>query len=1480
MKKHLFFLFILLVGGAKLLNAQTSTETFETENSWSAQFIDNGVTFYIRNNDSQNGSSFGLYNFPYGTLPGTRKLGWNGTAADDKSINNAQYQNKSVHSMSIKTSSNLFKVNSFWLFVGKTHSDFSGTGSVTITGKVAGTNKFSYKKTAGFASSLGATNGYVLIDLSNLGGQNYANFIIDELMLTMEGDYKFLQLDAFTWTKDPSVILSIRNPTKTDVTCNGGNNGFAGATAIGGTPPYTYSWRKNNVTIPGATQASKSNLSAGPVYLEVKDAVNTMVELLFNIGEPTAISVQKSQINESATGISDAAAAITVTGGTPPYTYNWASNGNTTNSINNISAGNYSVTINDSNGCQATETFNITTSTAPKITNISQLNAEPGTTITLSGYNFNPTASNNMVFFGAVAAIPTTASATTLTVKVPVGASYGTLSILNTANNLSGVSSQYFNPIYSPNTSNITNNAFSASQTIANTYTNYAFQISDVNGDGKPDLITTERSVNSIAIFQNISVSGQINSNSFAPREAFTAGTNPQHLAIGDLDGDGKPDIVVSNNNSSISIFRNISTGGVITANSFANKVDIALTHSSSMLAIADLNGDGKPELAVHIPNGGIAIYRNVTSLGNITENSFIHETTFGSNIYNFSVADLNGDGKPDFATAVFVPNTNTVSVFLNSNTEPSFSGNSFRNAINFTTTGNAGIAIGDIDGDELPDLISIGPTTLSILRNTTSTNNLTSVSFAPKVDFTLGQNYHSVAISDINGDGKPDIVAAASLLPQTITVLRNISSPGTISTSSFATKLDFTSNAPGTKISINDLDGDGKPDIVSGNNGPSSGPIAALRNNLQSVPTITNISNRNAAIGSTITITGTAFSPNTSHNLIFFGSVATIPSSATENTLTVVVPPGANHGNITVLNTNIKLSATSSQLFSPSFSPSKGSIASNDFSSKQDFTSGTIPKSVTLGDVDGDGKLDLVVTNFNENTVSVFKNISSSGTISASSFANKIDFITGINPESVTISDVDRDGKPDLLITNNGSNSISVLRNTSTQGNISTNSFANKVDFTVDMKPHSITVADFNNDGKPDLAITNNTDNNLSVLPNNTISGEITTSSFGNKIDLIRGFTTQIAAADIDGDGYLDIVVLNSGNVSISIFRNTSASQSSNTISFAPKTDISFYGAIPSFAIADFDNDGKPDIVVVNSYDKYVNVRRNTSTSGNISFANSNEIWFTEAAPSFVNVGDLDGDGKTDLVISNSINNNLSILRNNSTAGNISFANKVAITTGDSYSKIAINDIDGDGKPDIVTISPDNVSISVIRNNPQLTTLPVSFGKFTATLQSNRVKLDWNTVSENNNRSFIIYRSTDGLNFIEIAQQASKGSGANSYVSFDNNPVSGENYYRLKQKDTDGTIKELANDAVNFSLQNAEVKAWPNPLDKTLKVSFTAGKYQSLTLINITGKKLLKRPLASMQREIELDMGRYPKGVYVIELKGNSGSHVVKVLK
>jgi hypothetical protein len=118
--------------------------------------------------------------------------------------------------------------------------------------------------------------------------------------------------------------------------------------------------------------------------------------------------------------------------------------------------------------------------------------------------------------------------------------------------------------------------------------------------------------------------------------------------------------------------------------------------------------------------------------------------------------------------------------------------------------------------------------------------------------------------------------------------------------------------------------------------------------------------------------------------------------------------------------------------------------VAPVSFATKVDFNTGNTPEAVTSADVDGDGKIDLIVANYDSNTVSVLRNTGLSNS-EIVRFSTKTDFNTGTAPASVTSADFDGDGAVDLLIANQSDDTISVLRNTSTSGVIR---FASKIDY------------------------------------------------------------------------------------------------------------------------------------------------------------------------------------------------------------------------------------------------------------------------------------------------------------------------------------------------------------------------------------------------------------------------------------------------
>ena len=380
-----------------------------------------------------------------------------------------------------------------------------------------------------------------------------------------------------------------------------------------------------------------------------------------------------------------------------------------------------------------------------------------------------------------------------------------------------------------------------------------------------------------------------------------------------------------------------------------------------------------------------------------------------------------------------------------------------------------------------------------------------------------------------------------------------------------------------------------------------------------------------------------------------------------------------------------------------------------------------------------------------------MYRNTSASGSITNGSFEAKIDFSTGYSPRNVGLGDIDGDGKPDLAVTNGSSNTVSVFRNTSVSGAITESSFAAKVDFTTGGSPYSVVIGDVDGDGKPDLVIANQDNNTVSVFRNTSASGSITVSSFASKVDFTTGWDPfGVAIGDLDGDGKTDLVVTNFMNNTVSVFRNTGTSGSITASSFASKVDFTTGSEPYSVVIGDVDGDGKPDIVVANEGDNNVSVFRNTSTSGSLTASSfASKVDFTTGVnPRSVDIGDVDGDGKTDVVVTNWGSNTVSILRNTSASGSItasSFASKVDFTTGSEPNSVAIGDLDGDGKPDLVVTNETSNTVSVLRNTIGGGNIPPAAPqKLAVTYCSNQsITIKWQKNSEADFMRYRIYRNT-----------------------------------------------------------------------------------------------------------------------------------------
>lgn len=351
-------------------------------------------------------------------------------------------------------------------------------------------------------------------------------------------------------------------------------------------------------------------------------------------------------------------------------------------------------------------------------------------------------------------------------------------------------------------------------------------------------------------------------------------------------------------------------------------------------------------------------------------------------------------------------------------------------------------------------------------------------------------------------------------------------------------------------------------------------------------------------------------------------------------------------------------------------------------------FTVGSCPWGVVAGDLDGDSKPDVVASNSCSGTLTVFRNTSSPGIANSSSLT----FATTLSPGGYTavICDIDGDGKNDIC---SALGYVIIFRNTSSGvGNIS---FSAPLILNNATNGRGIYYGDLDGDGKTDIAVTEQSSNTVLVYRNASTAGNI---SFAAPIVLnVTNFANSIRIADFDADGKPDIVVSNEFSNTISTFRNTSTI---GNITFGAKVDFAVNGAYcRDIEIGDINNDGKTDVLGVASVSNIFYVLKNNSTTGNINFGTPTVNYAVDIDPNGITIGDFNNDGLPDVAVGNFGSKSLKIFKNTSVGGIVSFALNNLYAYPNNVNDLSCADIDGDGKLDILSAIETGNVISYYRN-------------------------------------------------------------------------------------------------------------------------------------------------------------------------------------
>lgn len=881
----------------------------------------------------------------------------------------------------------------------------------------------------------------------------------------------------------------------------------------------------------------------------------------------------------------------------------------------------------------------------------------------------------------------------------------------------------------------------------------------DLDGDGKPELFAAYKYNSTLAVFKNTSNAGAI---SLLPKTSYPITGRTTTISSADMDSDGKADLVIFNTDfdygSFTTVLRNQSGGNSPSVFSFSpvNAVQgtpVTITGSGLAETVGVsfgnvpcdsffINSDNQITAFVGAGASGNVIVSSASGMGSLQGftyttapaiASFSPTVAIAGSIISIEGANLDGTTAVSFggvaADSFIVHSSGSITAWVNRNSQPGvvkikkgtdsafkagflfyypatvtsctpMSG--FQNTIvNITGQQLAGTSAVSFGGMPAASFSFIAPDTLRATVSAGSSGNITVTT--PAGNVSIAGFYYQAAPAMISFF--PSVATRGSTVTITGTNLAGVTEVkfGGINARSFLV------TSPSTITAVVDSGASGSISVTNAN-GTSTLPGFTFLDN--ATPGIISFSPAVVTQGMTVHINGMGFNNVTG---ITVGGAAVASFTVLSSTLISAVMPVTTSGNI-VITTGTGSASIAGLVYSTApvitdFYPTSArmgatiNIYGGNFNSTpssnivyfgvvravvQAATEKMLSVIVPAGAVYN--KLSVTAGNLTGYSSKYFlPSFSSAGSFDQNSFSLRIDSIAGDSPNAVCLADIDNDSKTDLSANNYNSNNsltsnISLFRNTSIPNTVS---LAAKSTIT-EYNTAENYFTDFNGDGLLDLLTAFKSGYPITARLNTSTPGNI---NFGSPTTLqMNGYSDfKAASADFDYDGKPDIVLLTTSGPA-RIFRNTSTPSS---LSFSNSIDIATGGGNKNYPLVeDIDLDGKTDLIVA-GFGRLA-FYKNTSTPGNISFTlvSSFSTTYQNLRAAF---GDFDNDGKIDIAYATI--NKLTILKNISNTGHFAFETQPMRETVAYPSAIAVSDLDGNGKADLAITDETLNTLAIFSN-------------------------------------------------------------------------------------------------------------------------------------------------------------------------------------